>query len=180
MKYLTSVALLLLTAFGLAQEGMMDPTPPKEMEQVSWLTGEWECKKLLMHFGGQTTETTGKTSGKMILNGRYLQSMNTYEMPGMGQLAGVFMVTYNPAMKMWVGHWFDSTAPEAMVLTGTLENNKLTLTSKAAEMMPEMRSTYTKDGDSVKFMLEMKQGEAWAPLMEGTFTKVAAEKARDK
>lgn len=176
-KSIIAGILLLAGTVGLvAQDEMMQPVPP-QMQNMKWMVGHWSGP-ITYYFDGKESKGSGSVHAKMSLNGRYVESDHTYSMPGSPmKMYGKHLVSYDPAKKQWYAYWFDSAGAGGMELWGTWANGNLTMTSKPFEMpgMPEplvMRTTFTKvDNRTIKFFLEMKQGDKFVPMMRGTCKK---------
>lgn len=174
-----SIASALLLAGGasiLAQEEMMQPIPP-QMQNLKWMVGRWSGP-ITYYFDGKESKGSGTFSARMALNGRYVESNHTYSMPGSPvKMFGKHLVSYDPGKKGWYAYWFDSAGAGGLELWGTWQNGNLSMTSKPFEMpgMPEplvMRTTFTRvDMRTIKFFLEMKQGDTFVPMMRGTYKK---------
>jgi hypothetical protein len=154
-----------------------DMTPPKELGEFSWLLGEWEADMKAYQPG--STEAIGGRGTMVVtmaLGGRYIRAEHTFELPGMGQMTGLDLTTYDPATKQWHTHWFDSLSPSPMHFVGTRERDTTVAICKdyGIHGMPkaDFRATYTKlSAVKTTFLLEMKMGDAWSKLLEVTYTK---------
>ena len=177
--FLASV-LLFIASLGIAHaQGMPDMSPPAEMNAVQFMTGNFKGN-VNFYFNGQKAASTCTSKAERELNDRYLHTMITYEMPMPGtkpmKMQGMHMLTYDPQAKQYVAYWFDGTVPYAMHMTGNFDGDKLVLISDPTPMEPGgplgvMRSSWWKTSKGVGFSLEVKNGDAWSPLMDGEFTK---------
>lgn len=102
-----------------AQEG---PKPGPEHELLKKHVGTWD---LTMKFGGM--ESKGTVTYKMDLGGLWLTSHLESELAGT-KFQGHGMDTYDPAKKKYVGVWIDSMSTSPMVMEGTFDAAKKTLT----------------------------------------------------
>lgn len=165
---------VLLASQANAMQEMMSPVPT-EIKQVAFLLGEFKAK-LLSKMTGEAMPSDGTSSTKLALNGRYLVSNQTYTFMGQ-KMEGTLMLTFDPGDKKWKSWWFDGSSPGAMEMEGTFDGKKLIMTSKptpmpGADSHVTMRATWVKEAESkFGFLLEMKQGDAWINLMEGTYEK---------
>lgn len=178
MKLLTTLgAMLVLLTTAFAQEGMMDMSPPKEMSQLSFLVGKWKADLDFYFAGPEPMKGTGTVETKLDLDGRFYRGDHKYSPPGMPAMSGLQLMTFDPASKKWTGWWFDGTTPYELEMTGELKGNVLTMVSKPSSMPGSdqkmvIKLIYEKVGDTkVKFDLMMQQGDQWAPLIKGTYTK---------
>lgn len=169
---------LALVVLARQQPPPMNLEPPKEMKGCSFLVGEWKGT-FKSSFSGTSSEAPTTMRARMGLNGRFLIADHTYSIgPGQPMMQGMFMMTYDSAAKVWRSWWFDGMEAQVMEMEGTIEGNKMVMTSKPITMssMPEpmvMRETMTKkDDNTLMFVLEMKNKDKWDVLMDGTLKKV--------
>ncbi|MGI8924286.1 MAG: DUF1579 family protein [Fimbriimonadales bacterium] len=178
MKFAVMTVLILAGLTASAQHEMMDMKPPPEMKKVEWMVGEWTTS-FKMYPPGEGMEpmsSTGTSSTKMALGGRYLHTMATFSMGDMGSFEGMQMLSYDPDAKKWKATWFDSMSSAGMEMTGDLVGHTMTLISKPTPMHgmgdQTFRATATKVSDrEMSFLLEMKDGDKWTKMIEGTYTK---------
>jgi hypothetical protein len=102
-----------------AQEG---PKPGPEHEVLKKQVGTWD---LTMKFDGM--ETKGTVVYKMDLGGLWLVSNLESELFGT-KFQGRGLDSYDPAKKKYVGVWIDSMSTSPMVLEGTYDQSKKTMT----------------------------------------------------
>jgi hypothetical protein len=112
-----SVALAAPVAF--AQEG---PKPGPEHEMLKKMAGTWD---LTMKFGGG--ESKGTVVYKMEPGGLWLSSQLESELFGQ-KFWGKGLDSYDAAKKKYVGVWVDSMSTSPMVMEGTYDAAKKTLT----------------------------------------------------
>lgn len=170
IKILFAMALVAIAALAPAQM----PPVPDEMKTVDWMVGTWESE-LTMNFGGQESKSKSTMVTDKILGGRYLRSLSTFAMEGMGDISGQLMLTYNDVSKNWKSCWFESGSPDMMESTGKMEDGAMVAISKPTPMMGQdvvMRTTMKKLSDKKMFFkLEMQQGTEWMTFMHGDYTK---------
>lgn len=155
---------------------MMAPAP--EMKAVDFLAGNFKGDATF-YFGGQKSSGPCKAKAERALNDHFMQSMINYKMamPGMPEMdmAGMHLLTYDPAAKQYVSWWFDSTAAVSMRLTGNFAGDKLVLVSDQTDVpgmgKVVMRSCWWKTAKGVGFSLEMQNKDKWDPMMEGEMKK---------
>jgi hypothetical protein len=124
--------------------------------------------------GGAEAEAVMTT--ETVLNGRFVRSMHSYTIPGLGELTGMHIRTFDPMAKTWRSWWYDSTSPVAMEMTGSTDGKTMVSLSKPTEVPGmgtiEMRETFTKVSDTeISTKLEMKEGEGWSPAFDITYKK---------
>jgi len=176
MKKLLTFALC-FAAFGIANAQMGNvPTPP-EFKKVAFFAGPWHGSVVMQGMGMPPTKATGTMNGKVILDGKYIQSMSITKMGKAGSMEGTHLISYDPFKKQFVAFWFDSSAPGVMEMSGNFQGSKLVMTSKPTEIpgMPEpaiMRVTWSRPSTSkLEMLLEMKQGDKWAKLIESKYSR---------
>ena len=181
MRGLLASVLLFASMIGIAhaQQGM-DLTPPPEMSAVNFLVGNFKGN-VNFYYGDQKSSGHCTAKSEKVLNGRYMHTMISYDMPMPGgspmKMEGMHVLTFDPAAKQFVSYWFDGSVSYAMHSTGNIDaNGKLVLVSDPTPMSPGgptgvMRSTWWKTDNGVAFSLETQQGDKWMPLMDGVFTK---------
>jgi hypothetical protein len=110
---------VLVAAAAPAQEG---PKPGPEHELLKKMEGTWN---LTMKFGGM--ETKGTVTYKMDLGGLWLVSHLESELFGQ-KFTGKGLDTYDPVRKKYVGLWADSMSTSPVIMEGTYDKAKKTLT----------------------------------------------------
>ena len=108
-----------LTGPAVAQE---PPKPGPEHEVLKKLVGTWDTT---MKFGGM--EIKGVVTYKMDLGGLWLLSSLESEIGGM-KFQGHGMDSYDLIKKKYVGVWVDSMSTSPLVMEGTFDKEKKTLT----------------------------------------------------
>jgi len=168
---------LLVAAIGVvawAQD--LAPKPAPELAKIDYWVGDWTAT-LKTSFMGQTGTMKSNVTYKKVLGGLHLQGMHEYIMDPSMKMTGMHVISYDAANKHWVSYWFDQSEPGAMEMTGPFDGDKIVMVSKPTktQSMPGeivMRASYIKkSAKSMEFKLEMKEGDKWAPMMEGTYTK---------
>src|SRR5262249_44802924 len=83
--------------------------------------GEWNYSmKTWMTPDAQPTTSTGKSSAKMIMNGRYLQESSSFDMGGYS-FSGQGLTAYNNASKKYEGMWIDNMSTSIYHCDGTYD-----------------------------------------------------------
>jgi hypothetical protein len=180
MRGFLAAALLFISLVGIAgAQGMPDTTPPAELKAVDFLVGNFKGEATF-YFGPSKMTSTCTAKGERALNGRYIHTMIGYEMKMQGMpnsiIQGMHMLTYDPQAKQYVAYWFDGTVSYAMHMVGNFDGNKLVMISDPTATEPGgpvgiMRSTWWKTDKGAGFSLEVKQGDNWSTMMDGTFEK---------
>lgn len=114
-----AVVAALVSPVAHAQDG---PKPGAEHAVLRKMEGNWD---LVMKFGG--TETKGTVVYKMELGGLWLTGALESELFG-AKFTGKSLDTYDAAKKKYVGVWVDSMGTQPMILEGTYDKDKKTLT----------------------------------------------------
>lgn len=173
-RFLLAVFAAVLVVPAMAQQMEIPSTEP--VQKLSWLVGEWTSKDKMMDMTGASVESDGSASSKFVLKGRYVSFNTKMSMGPMGDAEGQLMMTFNELKNRYEATWFDSTSGQAIPFAGSLEGDKLTLTSEAIEY-PEIgalrfRATYTKaSATQVKMTLDIEMGGQWMTQVESTYTK---------
>src|SRR5438128_8815468 len=119
-RWFCAVALATLTS--PAARAQDAPKPGPEHEVLKKHVGTWD---LTMNFGGM--QTKGTVTYRMDLGGLWLASSLESELFG-AKFEGRGMDTYDPAKKKYVGVWMDSMGSSPMILEGTFDKEKKTMT----------------------------------------------------
>jgi Protein of unknown function (DUF1579) len=98
------------------------PKPGPEHEQLKKLEGTWDAT---MKFGGM--ESKGTMTYKMELNGLWLTSNFEGEFAG-AKFQGKGLDSYDPAKKKYVSVWVDNMVTSPMMMEGTYDKDKSTIT----------------------------------------------------
>jgi hypothetical protein len=156
-RCLAAVALALLAApVSPAQEA---PKPGPEHEVLKKMVGDWD---LTMKFGGM--ETKGTVTYKMELGGLWLTSNLESELFGT-KFQGKGLDTYDPTRKKYVGVWVDSMASSPMLMEGTFDKEKKTLTMTGSGPGMDGKPTNYKsvsvmpDNDTINFSMYIGDGK---------------------
>lgn len=177
---MNKLALILLAVLALGSISFgQDPAalaPPKEMASLDWILGKWSGTHTFNDPGGKPSKSKAEIVFDRYLGKRFVRGTFTGSIAGMGKMEGVHLTTFDPQSKSWKGWWFDNFESGVMEVDGTLKNGVLSQTSKPIEMPgagPQtFRSTYTRvDAKHLKFRLEVKTGDGWTTMMEGSYAK---------
>ncbi|RMG24290.1 MAG: DUF1579 domain-containing protein [Armatimonadetes bacterium] len=174
--------LTLLAAFAafsaVAQEGMMDPTPPKEVANLQFMVGKWEATLKMFDPSGAVSESKATADNRMVMGGRFLQITQKMSFEGM-EIEGMMLTTYDAETGKYVAWWYDQLGARPVESEGTYSDGKFVFVSKPYSM-PGMgeatfRSTFERLPDGrFRFLLEMKAGGGdWTTMMDGAFKRVS-------
>jgi hypothetical protein len=138
------------------------PKPGPEHEMLKKMEGTWDT---VMKFG--PGESKGTVTYKMDLGGLWLSSALEADLDGM-KFQGRGMDTYDAAKKKYISVWFDSMGTHPMLMEGTYDKDKKTLTMIGDNPGPDGKpvkwksvSTYT-DDNTVNFAMYV--GDAKEPM----------------
>ncbi|OMP80517.1 DUF1579 domain-containing protein [[Flexibacter] sp. ATCC 35208] len=156
-----------------AQKAWMDyMTPGKVHQMLAHSDGTWDYEMTFwMAPGAPPSKSTGTTENKMILGGRYQESVHKGNIDGM-EFEGHGLLAYDNAKKIFQNSWVDNMGTGIMLLQGTWndDTHKLTLAGKSYDPMQgkdiDMKEIftiqdddhhmvemyYTKDGKDIKSM----------------------------
>lgn len=168
-----------------AMEAMMKAGAPGEMH--AWMAkfeGTWDAEcKMWMSPDAPPTVTKGTTVTEMIYGGRYMHSTYKGEMkmgdgPAM-PFEGVATMGYNNTTGKFESTWIDSMSTGMMVMTGTLDEAKKSMTLTGDYTCPMtnqpcgMREvmTWVSDTKYTMTMYNTMAGHGETKCMEITYTK---------
>lgn len=146
------------------------PKPGPEHKLLAAIEGTWETA---LKAGGQTTK--GTATFKMELGGFWLAGTMESEMFG-AKFQGKSLDSYHPAKKKYVSVWVDSMSTAPVIMEGTYDKEKKTMTmageGPAMEgKMAKYRSvTKYPDADTIEMTMWIGDGK------EPTFTVVYKRK----
>lgn len=112
-----------------AQKAWMDyMTPGKVHEMMAKSDGSWTFEMTSwMEPGGKPSISTGTTENKMILGGRYQESINKCTMEGM-EFEGHNLTGYDNAKKTFVSSWVDNMGTGIMNMEGKWDDATKSIT----------------------------------------------------
>lgn len=163
MRSFLSLVAVVLTGSVFAQE----MKPGKEHETLKKLEGTWDTT---MHMGGK--DEKGTTVYKMELGGFWLSSTMECKIEGFA-FTGKGLDGYCPIKKKYVSIWTDSMGPSPVLMEGTYDAEKKTLTMSGEG--PSMDGKMTKyksvtehtDADTMK--MSMYIGDGKDPMFSVTY-----------
>ena len=156
MRYLCAITLACLIAPPAnAQE---TPKPGPEHEILKKQVGTWDATMKM-----EGMETKAIATYKMDLGGLWLASTFEGEFGGM-KFSGRGLDSYDPAKKKYVAVWVDSMSTSPMVMEGTYDKEKKTLTMSGEGAGMDGKPTKYKsvsvmpDDDTINFSMYIADG----------------------
>ena len=147
-------------------------TPGDMHKMIASWDGTWNSEITMWEKpGAPPTKSTGTTVNKMVLGGRYQESVNKSTMMGM-PFEGHGTLAYDNASKKMLSTWIDNMGTGIMKMTGTWDSATRSVTFTGKEMDPEtmtekdFKETFKVIDDNTQVM------EMFAPGMDGKETKM--------
>ncbi|MGH7177563.1 MAG: DUF1579 domain-containing protein [Tepidisphaeraceae bacterium] len=163
------------------QACMMAATPGPMHQQLAKNIGVWQGKNTMwMAPGTEPMKSDCVTTNAPIMDGRFLRSETTGDMPGMGPFTGFAVYGFDNVSKKFQSTWIDNMGTGMMVGTGELSSDGRILTwnftynCPIAKKAVTMREIETITGPDTK-LLEMwstdpKSGKEYK-MMEIAYTR---------
>ncbi len=156
MRMIAAVAVALLAVPAYAQQS---GKPGPEHEELKKLVGTWD---FVMDMGG--SKAKGTTTYKSALSGMWVFSSMETELFGQ-KFSGHGMESYDALKKKYVSVWADSMSGSPVVMEGTYDKAKKTMTMTGTG--PGMDGAATKyksvtvmpDADTIDFTMYMGDGK---------------------
>jgi len=128
-------------------------------EMLAKSNGTWIGEgSMWMNPDSPAVKMTGTAVNKMILGGRYQESVHSGVMPGMGGLKGKISMGIDNGRKEFQSKWMDNMGTGTMYMEGTWDEATKTLNSKGKMYDPltnkelDVRETYTIVDDNTHSM----------------------------
>ena len=159
MRGTSRVCAVVALAFAPAVQAQEAPKPGPEHEVLKKMVGDWT---LTMNFGGM--ESKGTVVYKMDLGGLWLSSTLESELFG-AKYSGRGMDSYDPTRKKYVGVWIDSMGTSPLLMEGTYDKEKKTLTMTGDGPGMDGKPTkfksvsVTPDDDTINFRMYIGDGK---------------------
>ena len=103
-------------------------TPGDMHKLMAGWEGTWDCDIITWHAPGTPPDSSkGKAVNKMIMGGRYQQSIHTGNMMGM-PFEGISTTGYDNAKKTFITNWIDNMGTGMMTTEGTWDEASKSLT----------------------------------------------------
>lgn len=133
-------------------------TPGNEHKMMASWDGKWDGEVTMWMSDNAAPMVSNMTcENKMILGGRYQQSVNKGNFEGM-PFEGMSTVGFDNAKKTWFSTWIDNMGTGMMSMEGSWDEATKTLTLKGKEMDPstfkekDCRETFTIVDDNHQLM----------------------------
>lgn len=146
------------------QACMAAGTPGKMHERIAQEVGEWKGKSTMWMMPGADPVTTDcKCTVTAMMDGRFVQTSMTGEVPGMGPYKGFGIVGYDNVSQKFVALWLDNHSTGMMNGAGSMSDNGKVITWKYDFNCPMtkkpavMRQIETMSGPNSKTL------EMWGP-----------------
>jgi hypothetical protein len=124
-------------------------TPGAEHKMLAESNGKWDGEVTMwMAAGAPPSVSKMTTENKMIMGGRYQQSINKGSFDGM-PFEGISTVSYDNGKKLWTSTWIDNMGTGIMIMEGNWDEATKTMTLKGKCFDPtvmkdkECRETFT-------------------------------------
>lgn len=154
-------------ALALAQEA---PKAGPEHEVLQKLAGKWEAT---VSFGGQ--ESKGTMTYRPILEGRWMESSYKGDFSGQ-KFEGKGLDGYDATKKKYVGVWIDTMSQAPLMMEGTYDADKKTMTREGEG--PDMSGKMVKQKEVVTWpdddtmVAKFYQGDDANAMMTITYKRV--------
>lgn len=156
----------------------MEKLPPKEMQRLGFLLGDW-AGEMTFHHGGETHTVGARARIEPTLQGWWLCTQYVHdEAPGVGLLGGMTMLTFDADEGKYCSWEFQNKEGQAVRDTGGFKGENLVMTSDPM-VIPEMgevilRKTFRPEGESsLRILIEMGPvGGELSTMAEGVMSRV--------
>jgi len=147
-----------------------------EHTKLEALAGDWTGDELLYATGDDPGGAArSRVEARMVLGGAFLMTSYSADREGFLPYSGIGITGWDDKSRCYTLHWFDALGRcSALPATGHWDGNMLKL--EEAEPGGRIRYIYILEShDHYLFRIERTQaGAAWRPLMQGSYTRVAA------
>jgi hypothetical protein len=133
-------------------------TPGKEHAMMASWNGKWEGEVTMWMSADAPPMVSNMTvENKMIMGGRYQQSVNKGSFGGM-PFEGISTLAFDNAKKTWISTWFDNMGTGIITMEGSWDDATKTMTLRGREMDPSLnkekdcRQTFTVVDDNHQLM----------------------------
>ena len=180
MRIAAGIFLALYSIMVCAQQpAAQPPTQPADaLNKLAFMQGNWAGKQNFNTDGGPAMVGDATDRIELWIAGKYLCEMLSTTLPGRKPTDTRHFISFDKQAGKYSAWWFNDTSTHPTQFSGDLTGNKLVLMSEANGPGPVLRATYeTPSANTLTFLLEMKQGDAWTSLFLTTYTK-ASDAAR--
>ncbi len=156
---------------------MAEPGPEHKM--LARMVGTWDCTAKFYEpdATGKVVENTSKAEAKVVseLGGRWFRQDFKGEFAGQ-PFSGIGFNGYDKAKSQYFGTWIDTMSTSMMIMTGTYDEAKKTLTMTGTFSMPGMdiksrHTTEEKDANTVVFTMYHDMGGQEMKAAEITYKR---------
>ncbi len=173
MRFIVCILVICAGAFACGQQPAA--LPPNPLDSLSFMKGDWTGKQNFDTGGGPAMVGDATDRIEIGIAGKYLCEMLATTLPGRKPTDTRHFISYDKQSGKYTAWWFNDTSTHPSELTGDLTGNKLVLLSSPSGQGPVLRATYESPStNTLTFLLEMKQGDAWTKLFLTTYAKKAA------
>ena len=153
------------------------PKPQKEHEWLKQLEGEWTSDVKASGPPGQPGFESKGTETVRSIGGFWIVAENNGDMMGT-PFTGILTLGYDTNKNKYIGSWIDSMTSYMWTYEGTVEGNKLTLSTEGpSQMNPAERVKFrevleVKDKDHKVFTSSMQREDgSWNQVMTINYTR---------
>ena len=173
MKLIVCFLMICAGAFTNGQQPATQSASP--LDSLSFMKGDWGGRQDFNTSGGPAMVGDATDRIEIGIAGKYLCEMLSTTMPGRKATDTRHFISYDKQSGKYTAWWFNDTSTHPTEFTGDLSGSKLVLLSRGSGSGPMLRATYESPAEnSLTFLLEMKQGDAWSKLFLTTYTRTAA------
>lgn len=138
------------------------------LADVAFLVGDWQSVEKTKTPDGKEVEFTLTGENRVILEGRYLQIDEQFELPDVGKLANHILITRDPRAGKLRAWWFSSRGAQPTAMVGERSGNTMTLTTESGRM----RIVYDiQSNDRYAAKVEMRRGDEWEVQTTALYTR---------
>jgi hypothetical protein len=147
--------------------------PGAEQKMLAEATGTWESEVTMwMAPGGPEMKSTSVAENKMLLGGRYQQSIHKGKIMGM-PFEGISTLAFDNHKKQYQSTWIDNMGTGIMIMTGNWDEATRTINFTGKMMNPgtgveeECRETFTfidKDHQLMQMYAKGKNGKEFKTM----------------
>lgn len=170
MRFPVCVLLALSSALAFAQQPSTQPAGG--LDSLSFMQGNWAGQQNFNTQSGASMVGDATDNISVCIAGKYVCEMLSTTLPNRKPTDTRHFISFDKQTGKYAAWWFNDTSVHPTSFTGDVSGNKLVLTSDASGPGPVLRATYELTPESkLTFLLEMKQGDAWAKLFLTTYAK---------
>jgi len=148
-------------------------TPPTDdpLKRLSFLEGEWESKETTKGADGKEIPFTLKGKNTWILDSKYLQIDEAFEVTGEGKFANHILMTFDKGLKKYRAWWFTSRGSQPLTFTADWMEKDFVLSDERGRL----RITYHPlEAGHYKADVAVKRGEEWVTQTTAEYKRVGS------